>query len=41
MQHRINKRTIATLLNKLFVLDNQDNKDIIRQHDNDNGITVT
>ena len=42
MQHRINKRTIATLLNQLFVLDNQDkNEDIIKQHDIDNGITVT
>ena len=42
MQHRIIKRTIATLLNERFVLDNQDkSEDIIRKHDIDNGITVT
>ena len=41
-QARLNKRTIETLLNKLFILNNQDkNEEIIRQYANDNGITVT
>ena len=38
----LNKRTIETLLNIVFVLDNQDKyKDIISQYAIDNGITVT
>ena len=36
----LNKTTIGTLLNELFVLDNQDkNEEIIRQYANDNGIS--
>ena len=39
---RLNKNTIETLLNELFVLDNQEkNEEIIRQYAADNGITVT
>ena len=37
-----NKKTIETLLNEHFILDNQDeNEEIIRQYANDNGVTVT
>ena len=36
----LNETTIGTLLNELFVLDNQDkNEEIIRQYANDNGIS--
>ena len=39
---RINKKTIESLLNKLFVLNNQEkNEDLVRQHAIDNNISVT
>ena len=37
-----NKKTIETLLNELFVLDDQDkNEETIRQYTKDIGLTVT
>ena len=42
MVYSNNKKTIETLLNELFVLDDQDkNKEIIRQYAKDFGLTVT
>ena len=39
---KLNKKTIETLLNELFVLDNQDkNEETIRQYAKDIGLTVT
>ena len=39
---KLNKKTIKTLLNELFLLDDQDKHDeIIRQYTVDDGITVT
>ena len=39
---RLNKRSIETLLNELFVLDDHEtNEATIRQYANDNNITVT
>ena len=39
---RLNKKTIGTLLNELFVLDGQDkNEETIRQHAQNMGISVT
>ena len=39
---RLNKKTIETLLNKIFVLDDQEtNKATIRQYANEKNITVT
>ena len=39
---RLNKRTIETLLNEPFALDNQETNEVtIRQYGNDNKITVT
>ena len=39
---QLNKKTIETLLNKLFVLDNQDkNEATVRQYANEHNITVT
>ena len=39
---KLNKRTIEKLVNKVFVLDNQDkNEEIIRQYTSDKDITVT
>ena len=38
---RLNKRTIETLLNELFVLDNQEtNEATIRQYANENNISL-
>ena len=38
---RLNKKAIETLLNELFVLDNQDqNEEIIKQYARDIGITI-
>ena len=38
---RLNKKTIETLLNELFVLDNHDkNEQTIRQYTQDIGITI-
>ena len=38
---RLNKKAIETLLNELFVLDNQDqNEEIIKQYARDTGITI-
>ena len=38
---RLNKRTIETLLNELFVLDDQDtNETTIQQHANENIISI-
>ena len=38
---RLNKKTIETLLNELFVLDNQDqNEETVRQYAQDIGITI-
>ena len=38
---RLNKRTIETLLNELFVLDDQDsNETTIRQYANENNISI-
>ena len=39
---KLNKRTIEKLVNKVFVLDNQDkNEEIIRQYTSGKDITVT
>ena len=39
---KLNKKTIETLLNELFVLDNQDkNEETIRYYAKDIGLTVT
>ena len=39
---KLNKKTIETLLNELFVLDNQDkNEETIKQHAQKMGISVT
>ena len=39
---RLNKKTIETLLNELFVLENQDkNEEIMRQYATDNNISMT
>ena len=39
---RLNKKTIETLLNELFVLDNQDkNEQLMRQYARDNNISMT
>ena len=39
---RLNKKTIKTLLNELFVLDNQDKKEeLTRQYAADNNISMT
>ena len=39
---RLNKNTMETLLNELFVIDNQEtNEAIIRQYANERNITVT
>ena len=41
-QARLNKKTIETLLNELFVLDTQDkNKELIRQYAANNNISMT
>ena len=40
-QKRLNKRTIETLLNELFILDNQDaNETTIRQYADENNISI-
>ena len=40
-QKRLNKRTIETLLNELFILDNQDaNEATIRQYAEENNISI-
>ena len=42
MVYSDNKKTIETLLNELFVLDDQDkNEETIRQYTKDTGLTVT
>ena len=42
MVYSDNKKTIETLLNELFVLDDQDkNEETIRQYTKDIGLTVT
>ena len=42
MVYSNNKKTIETLLNELFVLDDQDkNEETIRQYTKDIGLTVT
>ena len=38
---RLNKRSIETLLNELFLDDQETNEATIRQYANDNNITVT
>ena len=39
---RLNKKTVETLLNELFVLDDQDkNEATVRQYANEHNITVT